>query len=130
MLPLAAPRKKRKRTKTIKMAADAKMEERKETLREIAEPWTNDTFNSVDWQANQSSFSALAPGQKIQISKYAHEWTLTMHKCTQAKGNKIDHRCFACGNLKETVNHMLQCKSDRRVAARAKALQEFRKHLS
>jgi hypothetical protein len=52
MLPLAAPRKKRKRTKTIKMAADAKMEERKETLREIAEPWTNDTFNSVDWQAN------------------------------------------------------------------------------
>ena len=31
MLPLAAPRKNRKRTKTIKMAADAKMEERKET---------------------------------------------------------------------------------------------------
>jgi hypothetical protein len=28
----------------------------------IAEPWTNDTFNSVDWQANQSSFSALSAG--------------------------------------------------------------------
>jgi hypothetical protein len=96
----------------------------------IIEPWTNVTFNSVDWQANQSSFSALAPGQKIQISKYAHEWTPTMHKRAQAEGNKIDCRCFACGNLKETVNHMLQCKSDQGVAARAKALQEFRKHLS
>jgi hypothetical protein len=81
----------------------------------IAKPWTNDTFNSVNWQANQSSFSALAPGRKIQISKYAHEWTPTIHKCAQAKGNKIDRRCFACGNLKETVNHMLQCKSDQRV---------------
>jgi hypothetical protein len=96
----------------------------------ITEPWTNDTFNSVNWQANQSSFSALSPGQKIQISKYAHEWTPTMHKCAQAEGNKINRRCFACGNLKETVNHMLQCKSDRRVAARTKALQEFHKHLS
>jgi hypothetical protein len=95
-----------------------------------AEPWTNDNFNSVDWQANQSSFSALSPGQKIQISKYAHEWTPTMHKRAQAKGNKIDRQCFACGNLKETVIHMLQSKSDRRVAARTKALQEFRKHLS
>jgi hypothetical protein len=28
----------------------------------IAEPWTNDTFNSINWQANQSSFSALSPG--------------------------------------------------------------------
>jgi hypothetical protein len=53
-----------------------------------------------------------------------------MHKCAQAEGNKIDRQCFACGNLKETVNHMLQCKSDQRMAARAKALQEFRKHLS
>jgi hypothetical protein len=53
-----------------------------------------------------------------------------MHKCTQAKGNKIHRRCFACGNLKETVNHMLQRKSDQCVAARTKALQEFCKHLS
>jgi hypothetical protein len=56
----------------------------------IAEPSTNDTFNSIDWQANQSSFSALSPGQKIQIFKYAHEWTPMMHKRTQAEGNKID----------------------------------------
>jgi hypothetical protein len=50
-----------------------------------------------------------------------------MHRRAQAEGNKIDCRCFSCGNLKETVNHMLQCKSDQRVAARTKALQEFRK---
>jgi hypothetical protein len=53
-----------------------------------------------------------------------------MHKCAQAEGNKIDHWCFACGNLKETVNHMLQCKSNQWVAAKAKALQDFCKHLS
>jgi hypothetical protein len=41
--------------------------------------WTEDTFESVDWQANGSSFKALAPGQQLQISKYAHEWTPTMH---------------------------------------------------
>jgi hypothetical protein len=96
----------------------------------VAQPWTNDTFNSINWQANQSSFSALSPGRKIQISKYAHEWTPMMHKRAQAEGNKIDCRCFACGNFKETVNHMLQCKSDQCVAARTKALQEFHKHLS
>jgi hypothetical protein len=42
MLPLAAPRKNRKRIKTIKMAADAKMEERKEnsktTTKKINQP--------------------------------------------------------------------------------------------
>jgi hypothetical protein len=70
------------------------------------------------------------PVRKIQISKYAHEWTPTMHKRAQAEGNKINRRCFTCGNLKETVNHMLQCKSDQCVAARTKALQEFCKHLS
>jgi hypothetical protein len=41
--------------------------------------WTKDIFESVDWQANGSSFKALAPGRQLQISKYAHEWTLTMH---------------------------------------------------
>jgi hypothetical protein len=41
--------------------------------------WTEDTFESVDWQANGSSFKALAPGQQLQISKYVHEWTPTMH---------------------------------------------------
>jgi uridine kinase len=41
--------------------------------------WTEDTFEAVDWQANGSSFKALAPGRQLQISKYAHEWTPTMH---------------------------------------------------
>jgi hypothetical protein len=80
---------------------DAIMKDSKKWDPQIAEPWTNKTFNNVDWQANQSSFGALSAGQKIQISKYAHEWTPTMHKRAQAEGNKIDCRCFACGNLKE-----------------------------
>jgi hypothetical protein len=43
--------------------------------------WTDDTFNSVDWQANKSSFDALSPGKKIQISnKYTHEWTPTLQQ--------------------------------------------------
>jgi hypothetical protein len=41
---------------------------------------------------------------------------------------KIDRQCFACGNLKETLNHMHQCKSNWQVVA--KALQDFCKHLS
>jgi hypothetical protein len=80
---------------------DAIIKDSKKQDTQIAEPRTNKTFNNVDWQANQSSFTDPLPRPKIQILKYAHEWTPTMHKRAQAKGNKIDCRCFACGNLKE-----------------------------
>jgi hypothetical protein len=55
----------------------------------IEAEWTDDTFNSVNWQANKSSFNALSPGKKIQISKYAHEWTPTLHQQAHID-NKID----------------------------------------
>jgi hypothetical protein len=70
--------------------------------------WTEDTFESVDWQANGSSFKALVLGRQLQISKYAHEWTPTMHHQAQIS-NKIDRQCFTCGHLKENVQHMLLC---------------------
>jgi hypothetical protein len=91
--------------------------------------WTEDTFKSVDWQANGSSFKALTPGQHLQISKYAHEWTPTMHHWAQIS-NKIDQWCFACGHLKENVQHMLLCPSGCRQAARSKAINKFCTHLS
>jgi hypothetical protein len=108
---------------------EAIMNDSKKRDPQIAEPWTDNTFNNVDWQANQSSFTALSPGQKIQISKYAHKWTPTLHQRAQIS-NKINRRCFVFGDLKENVTHMLQCKSDRRTAARTKALQDFCKHRS
>lgn len=95
----------------------------------IEEQWTEATFNCVDWQANQSSFKALSPGKKIQIAKFAHEWTPTLHHRANVD-NKIDRQCFACGNLKENVTHMLRCKSDPRKAARTKALYEMRNHFA
>jgi hypothetical protein len=95
----------------------------------IATEWTEDTFKSVDWQANGSSFKALTPGQHLQISKYAHEWTPTMHHWAQIS-NKIDQWCFACGHLKENVQHMLLCPSGCRQAARSKAINKFCTHLS
>jgi hypothetical protein len=91
--------------------------------------WTDDTFNSVDWQANKSSFNALSLGKKIQISKYAHEWTPTLHQQAHID-DKIDRWCFACRNLKENVTHMLQCPSTRRQAAQTKTLYDFKNHLA
>jgi hypothetical protein len=95
----------------------------------IEAEWTDDTFNSVDWQANKSSFDALSPGKKIQISKYAHEWTLTLHQRAHID-NKIDRRCFTCGNLKENVTHMLRCPSTHQQAAQTKTLHDFKNHLA
>jgi hypothetical protein len=31
----------------------------------ILQPWTDDTFNDVDWTAVRSSFKSLAPGRKL-----------------------------------------------------------------
>jgi hypothetical protein len=73
-------------------------------------------------------FKALVPGRQLQISKYAHEWTPTMHHWAQIS-NKIDWRCFACDHLKENVRHMLLCPSAHQQAAHSKAINEFCTHL-
>jgi hypothetical protein len=57
--------------------------------------WTEDSFELVDWQAHGSSFKALAPGWQLQMSKYAHEWTPTMHHQAQIS-NKIDWWLMLC----------------------------------
>jgi hypothetical protein len=48
---------------------------------DISHSWTNETFDDIDWTAVCSSFKSLAPGRKLQISKFTHEWTPTMHQC-------------------------------------------------
>jgi hypothetical protein len=49
----------------------------------------------------------LQPGRKLQISKYAHEWTPTTHhhNTTLSPGRLATKStcCFACGNLKQGV---------------------------
>jgi hypothetical protein len=41
--------------------------------------WTEESFKSVDWQANGSSLKALAPGQQLQITKDVNAWLDSNH---------------------------------------------------
>jgi hypothetical protein len=95
----------------------------------IHEPWTDDTFNTIDWLTVRSSFKSQAPGRKLQIAKFTHEWTPTMHQ-RALMDNSLDRRCFACQHLCEDINHVLRCTSPRRIVARTKALDDFQNHLS
>jgi hypothetical protein len=95
----------------------------------ITTDWTDATFDDIDFRALEQSMKATSFGRRIQISKFAHNWTPTRDHLA-CIDNKVDRRCFACGNLKENIDHVLRCPSDRRAAARLKAINELRKHLS
>ena len=72
----------------------------------INDPWMDETFDNIDWKIIQSSFKPLPPSKKIQISKFVHDWTPTLHHCT-TMDNSIDCQCFACKHLKENVDHVI-----------------------
>jgi len=68
-------------------------------------------------------------GQRIQISKFIHDWTPTRHHLAKID-NSVDRRCFACGKLREDLDHVLQCPSEWQSIARANALDDLQCHLS
>jgi hypothetical protein len=77
----------------------------------------------------RSSFGGLTKGRQFQLSKYAHNWTLTLHQWA-TQDNSIDWHCFACGAWWEDINHVLRCPSDRWAAAWDKAKTQFLDHLT
>jgi hypothetical protein len=91
--------------------------------------WDTATFDDIDWKGVRSSFGRLSKGRQFQLSKYAHNWTPTLHQ-RATQDNSIDRRCFTCGAWKETVDHVLRCPGDRRAAARDKARSRFLDHLT
>ena len=99
----------------------------------IPNDWTDATFDDVDWKAINSSLKAVSIGRRFQLSKFAHEWTPTLHHLAKID-NSIDRRCFACQHLrnfvKEDIDHMRRCTSERRTTARTKAVLDFKQHLS
>ena len=109
------------------------IEDSKKRDKFIPNDWTDATFDDVDWKAINSSLKAVSIGRRFQLSKFAHEWTPTLHHLAKID-NSIDRRCFACQHLrnfvKEDIDHMLRCTSERRTTARTKALLDFKQHLS
>ena len=99
----------------------------------IPNDWTDATFDDIDWKVINSSLKAVSIGCHFQLSKFAHEWTPTLHHLAKID-NSIDHRCFTCQHLqnfvKEDINHMLHCTSKRCTTAHTKALLDFKQHLS
>jgi hypothetical protein len=46
----------------------------------LTTPWEDTTFNDIDWKSVRSSFGRLSKGRQFQLSKYAHNWTPTLHQ--------------------------------------------------
>jgi hypothetical protein len=92
-------------------------------------PWDDVTRNDINWNSVWSSFDQISKGWQFQLSKYAHNWTPTLHQWA-TQDNSIDRRCFACGCLKDDIDHVLQWPSDRRSDSRDKAQLQFLNHLT
>jgi hypothetical protein len=91
--------------------------------------WQGTMFNDIDWKSVQSSFGRLTKGRQFQLSKYAHNWTPTLHQ-QATQDNSINQHCFACGAWQEDINHVLHCPSDHQAASRDKAKTQFLNHLT
>jgi hypothetical protein len=95
----------------------------------LEQDWDATTFEDINWKGVRSSFGRLTKGRQFQFSKYAHNWTPTLHQ-QATQDNSINRRCFACGAWLEDINHILRCPSNQRVAARDKAKTQFLDHLT
>jgi hypothetical protein len=95
----------------------------------IPNDWSDDTFDDIDWKSVRSSIKRQPYGQRFQISKFAHNWTLTLHQWA-TQDNSIDRRCFKCGAWKEDIDHVLRCPSNLHDAAWTKAKTQFLNHLA
>ena len=91
------------------------IEDSKKRDKFIPNDWTDATLDDVNWKAINSSLKAVSIGRRFQLSKFAHEWTPTLHHLAKID-NSIDRRCFACQHLrnfvKEDIDHMLRCTSE------------------
>jgi hypothetical protein len=55
----------------------------------LKQDWDAATFEDIDWKGMWSSFGCLTKGQQFQLSKYAHNWTPTLHQ-RATQDNSID----------------------------------------
>jgi hypothetical protein len=55
----------------------------------IPSDWSDSTFNDINWKNLQSSFKNLSAGRQYQLSKFAHNWTPTLHQ-QATQDNSID----------------------------------------
>jgi hypothetical protein len=95
----------------------------------LASNWQGTTFDDIDWKSVRSSFGCLTKGWQFKLSKYAHNWTPTLHQWA-TQDNSIDWCCFACGAWREDIDHVLRCPSNQWAAAWDKAKTQFLNHLT
>ncbi len=95
----------------------------------IPNDWSDDTFDDIDWKSVRLSIKCQPYGWHFQISKFAHNWTPTLHQ-RATQDNSINWRCFKCGAWKEDIDHVLWCPSDLCDTARTKAKTQFLNHLA
>lgn len=89
--------------------------------------WTDTIYDNIAWQQLGEALRRQSIGQRIQLSKFMHD-LLPTAKRLQTFDNKHDGRCFACQQLWEDTNHVLNCPSDDREQARTQAFTILRQH--
>jgi hypothetical protein len=90
--------------------------------------WDEEIFDSIAWKPLGEAFTKLTVGQRIQLSKYMHDLLPTLSRLSKFD-NRIDGRCFECGFLWETTNHVLCCTGEQCSTVRDTAIETFRAHL-
>jgi hypothetical protein len=91
-------------------------------------PWDDTVFDTIAWKHLGEAFNKLAIGQRIQLSKYMNDQLPTLARLSKYD-NRVNNRCFECGFLGETTNHVLCCSGEHRSSARDSAMETFRQHL-
>ena len=78
--------------------------------------WDDSTYDSIAWKHLGEALRKYTHGQQLQLSKYMNDMLPTLRRL-QTFDNKTDGCCFACGQLWEDTNHVLQCPTEDRCNA-------------
>ena len=70
--------------------------------------WTNEQFNSVDWNALEKSMGMMHTSLKIRISKFVTK-TLPVGCVMDRRKEWMEPFCPRCGFDNETPSHVIQC---------------------
>ena len=104
------------------------MIENKKTFLQGKYDWTNDTFQSIDWEAISSSIYKKPIMYVIAIIKMIHRWQPTNKVVARYTKGKTSNKCCLCDNV-EHQHHYMTCEHNIYVMARKNAWLDFKKKM-
>ena len=92
------------------------------------ENWTDDTYNTINWQAAGTAFAKRPLNSRIRLTKYMHNW-LPLGETMKRIDPNSPTTCPSCKTVEETTDHIMRCGSETRHTKRQEQLIDLREKL-